>query len=97
MGSRLEETSHEVTWTESRKITVGYHTCPFCGVETPTPSMSDMIKFAKMRPNGGYMWPGDGRDGWTPPGWTIEYEEGLICPDCTAAKRTALMARRKKS
>ena len=97
MKSRLEQSPRTVTWTESRLIHVGYHTCPVCCVETPEPSMTDLISFAKPRPNGGYLWPGAGQDGWTPPGWTQEHELGLICPDCTAAKNAAFATRQKKT
>jgi hypothetical protein len=94
-SSRLEPSPRIVTWTESRSISVGYHRCPICDVETPEPSMTDLITFAMTRPNGGYLWPGAGQDGWIPPGWTQEHELGLICPGCTAVKNTALATRRK--
>lgn len=96
MASRIEQGSRTVTWTESRQVAVGFHNCTNCDVETPEPSMSDLIKFAKTRPHGGTLWPGrDASDCWMPPGWTVEYGEGLICPDCTTVKREALTARRK--
>lgn len=97
MATRLEPGSRTVTWTETRQIAVGYHDCANCGVETPEPAMSDLIRFAKMRPNGGVLWPGgtNDSDNWTPPGWTVEYGEGLICPDCTAVKREAFAQRRR--
>ena len=96
MAVRIEKGSRTVTWTESRQIAVGFHECVNCSVETPEPPMSELIKFAKWHDHGGTLWPGkDASDCWMPSGWTAEYGEGLICPDCTAVKREALATRRK--
>ena len=86
-----------VTWTCTREIAVGFHNCGVCCVETPEPTMSDLVEYAE---SGGRatFWPGTHPRGeWMPPGWTHDREEGLICPDCAAVKLAAFAARRKPS
>lgn len=101
MGHRIEK-PQMVSWTETREITVGHHNCGVCGVETPGPTMDQLVAFAKGVCNEReYLWPSDEQDeegfpeGYMPPGWTDEGgDRGLICPDCTAAKEAAFAARR---
>lgn len=91
MAHHLEEGSVQVSWTEHRKVTIGYHDCKICGQETPRPSMADMIKFAQ-KDLGCFMWPGKY---WAPPGWQSDYEYGLICPECVEVKEVAFSTRKK--
>jgi len=96
MAHRLEENHRTISWTVTSEILVGYHNCGVCGVETPEPTMAQMIEFAQER-NGNFMWPDPNIPGCMPPGgWSDDNEEGLICPACTEAKNQAFAFRRKK-
>lgn len=105
--SRLADDARTVTYTESVEIVVGYHRCGVCNVETPEPTTEQLLARAKNiregyprhpRPSG-YLWPGLAPYGeqFMPAGWSNDYDLGIICPACTAAKREAFAQRRKVS
>lgn len=93
-GARLEREDRTVTWTEKRRVVVGYSNCGVCNVETPAPTQDRLIAFAKENYDGATMWPDPEDENSMPPGWTDDQDEGLLCPECTATKRDAFDARR---
>jgi hypothetical protein len=94
MTHRLEESNRTVSWTVTAEVCVGYHDCGVCRIETPEPTMDQMLEFAQSR-SGCFMWPDRDKDGCTPTGWEWDGEEGWICPDCVAARNAAFALRRK--
>ena len=68
MTHRLEETNRTVSWTVTAEVCVGYHDCGVCQVETPEPTMEQMLEFAKSG-RGCFMWPDINEEGCQPGGW----------------------------
>lgn len=85
--TRIADGTRAVSWTESRTIAIGHHSCSWCGAETPTPTDADIVDFMRSvdgRPS--TIWPGDD---WKPAGWL--YIDGeWFCPACAKARARAL-------
>lgn len=106
MAHRLEEAPRTVTWSASRDIVIGYRDCQLCGVETPTPTMDQLVAFARECEDL-YYWPfpdvyayghPDNRK-FAPIGWSHDSGIGNLCPACTvilADAKAGAIARCKK-
>lgn len=74
-----------VSWTASAVLYIGHHRCDWCRRPTPVPTSSQLIAFARERPDSITVWPFESPDdpgAFIPPGWTKR--EGLeLCGECT--------------
>lgn len=89
MGTRLDIEDTEVTWSESRRVVIGYLECFVCKAETPRPSAETLTTICQHQ-RCRFVWP---FEYWQPEGWTVIDTHhahpdtgstgGHICPACT--------------